>query len=89
MNNRSENLNIKRALKGEFRDCQVFVRQGTGTACGWKFITIETSRENTEGMRELATNIACGNGNVGKYLTDYGQGNDYYRPEVLVQINKN
>ena len=57
MDTRQENRNIKKALRNKFPNYEITVKQGTGTACGWKNIKIITDNPEIYKMDEYGRMI--------------------------------
>jgi len=83
-----DNRNIKKALQAEFKDYKISIRNGSGTAYGWKEIRIETDIEYTKKdelnqVYHKAYDIVC---KVGKKIYTYLSDDNYERKEILISV---
>ena len=83
-----DNRNIKKALQEEFKNYNISVRNGSGTAYGWKEIRIETDieGENREEIRSVDRKAYEIVKKVGKKIYTYLTDSNEDRSEVLVSV---
>jgi len=100
-NTTTENRTIRRELVKQFPNYRVSVRQGKGTACGWKHIHIDTDIKEVKNISgcgllpevgarfnaisNKAKTIIRDNSELGHYYDDSGSSREH--EQMIVQVN--